>query len=69
MLLKRSTAFSTYNRLMFEVCEGIIALIRLAHLDKVILFSTKKSNHITFREVFDRLRLATLKLMLIKVFA
>ena len=54
---------STYQRLMSGFLQGLIGRICLAYLDDVIVFSKKRSNHISdLRSVLDRIRSAGLKL-------
>ena len=54
---------STYQRLMSGVLQGLIGRICLVYLDDVIVFSKKRSNHISdLRSVLDRIRSAGLKL-------
>ena len=54
---------STYKRLMSNVLQGLIGRICLAYLDDIIVFSKKRSNHISdFCSVFNRISSAGLKL-------
>ena len=53
----------TYQRLMSIVLRGLIALICLAYLDDVIVYSRRLPQHLDdLRAVFERLRVAGLKL-------
>ena len=54
---------STSQRLMSIVLRGLIVRICLAYLDDVIVYSRRRPQHLDdFRAVFDRLRVAGLKL-------
>ena len=54
---------STYQRLMSGVLQGLITRICFAYLDDVIVFSKKRSIHISdLRSVHDRIRSAGIKL-------
>ena len=58
---------STYQRLMSIVLRGLIARICLAYLDDVIVYSRRVSQHLDdLRAVFERLRVAGLKLNFLK---
>ena len=60
---------STYQRLMSVFLQGLIGHICLAYLDYVIVFSKKRSNHISdLRAVLERIRSAGLKVKPAKCF-